>query len=426
MDHFGYSSGVLHVEDVPVASIAEAVGTPFYAYSTATLERHYRLFERAFDEQPVRICFAVKANPNKAVLSVLARAGAGADVVSAGEMHLAMAAGIPADRIVFSGVGKTRAELEAALEAGIYQINVESENELHVLSDVAQRLGRRAPVAFRVNPDVGVDTHEKIATGRKENKFGIDWERIVPLYRTASGLPGIDMKGVGVHIGSQILDLAPFRQAFERVRTLVGTLRAEGLSVERVDLGGGVGISYRRSTNEQIGPDPGDYAALAREYFADLGVRLICEPGRVIAGNAGMLISRVVYIKKGLTRTFVILDAGLNDLIRPALYEAWHEIIPVVQPPPGASLAPVDVVGPVCETGDTFARQRPMPPLAEGDLVAFATAGAYGAAMSSTYNGRPLVPEVLVSGNRFAVVRRRATIEEMTALESVPDWLSDR
>lgn len=422
MDYFGYSSGLLQAEDVPIPSIAEAVGTPFYVYSAATLERHYRVFERAFAGQSARICFAVKANANKAVLGILAKAGAGADVVSAGEMRLAMEAGVPADRIVFSGVGKTRAELEDALKAGVYQINVESENELYVLSDIARRLGKTAPVAFRVNPDVGVDTHEKIATGRKENKFGIDWERVVPLYHAASRLPGIDMKGVGVHIGSQILDLVPFRLAFGRVRTLVMTLRAEGLSVERVDLGGGVGIPYRRNCNERIGLDPQDYAALAREQFADLGVQLICEPGRVIAGNAGMLVSRVVYIKEGQTRTFVIVDAGLNDLIRPALYDAYHEIIPIVQPQPGASLAPVDVVGPVCETGDTFAKQRRLPPLNEGDLVAFATAGAYGAVMSSTYNGRPLVPEVLVSGSRFAVVRRRATIEEMTALESVPNW----
>ncbi|ABC21201.1 diaminopimelate decarboxylase [Rhodospirillum rubrum] len=422
MDYFSYRNGQLHAEDVALAAIAEAVGTPFYVYSAATLERHFRVFSDAFAGQPITLCFATKTNGNKAVLALLAGLGAGADVVSQGEMEHALAAGVPAGRIVFSGVAKTKAEMAAALEAGIFQINVESEPELEALSEVAQALGKTAPVALRINPDVAAATHDKIATGRKENKFGIDWTVAPAIFAKAAGLPGIAVKGVAVHIGSQILDLDPFRRAFERLRELVLALRADGIALERVDLGGGLGIPYHR--DDPASPPPAEYAALARRIFGDLGVHLVAEPGRLIAGNAGMLVSRVVYRKQGETRTFLILDAGFNDLIRPAMYDAFHDILPVTAAAENAVLTPVDVVGPICESGDIFARQRPLPPIAAGDLVAFATAGAYGASMSSTYNGRPLVPEVMVSGDRFAVVRRRPSVAEMTALESVPPWLA--
>ncbi|CCG08129.1 diaminopimelate decarboxylase [Pararhodospirillum photometricum] len=421
MDHFTYKSGILHAEDVPLPRIAESVGTPFYVYSSATLEHHYRVITEAFTGQDAHVCFATKTNGNKAVLTLLGRLGAGADVVSVGEMRHAIAAGIPAKRVVFSGVGKTRDELTAALSLGIAQINVESEPELRALSEFASAMGTLAPVALRINPDVTADTHDKISTGRKENKFGIDWATAPALFRLANTLPGIDLKGVAVHIGSQILDLAPFRAAFLRLRELVLSLRGEGIALKRVDLGGGLGVPYHR--DDPSSPAPSAYAALAKECFGDLGVTLILEPGRLIAGNAGLLVSRVVYVKEGAARKFLILDAGFNDLVRPAMYDAYHEILPVEQPAPDAPYEPLDVVGPICETGDLFARQRPLPPLAPDALVAFATAGAYGAAMSSTYNGRPLVPEVLVKGNRFDVVRRRPTLAEMTALESVPEWL---
>jgi diaminopimelate decarboxylase len=420
MDHFTYRDGVLHAEDVPLSRIAEAVGTPFYVYSSATLARHYTVFAEAFQGMDALVCFATKTNGNKAVLNLLASLGAGADVVSAGEMHHAIAAGIPAERIVFSGVAKTREELAAALAAGIFQINVESVPELETLSQVASAMGCVAPVSLRVNPDVAADTHAKIATGRKENKFGVEWTNAHAVYKHALGLPGIAVKGVAVHIGSQILDLAPFRAAFQRVRDLVLLLRADGINLERVDLGGGLGIPYHR--DDPKSPPPADYAAMVKEVLGDLGVTLVAEPGRLIAGNAGMLVSKVIYVKEGATRSFLILDAGMNDLVRPAMYDAFHDILPVDEPAPGAERTPIDVVGPICETGDLFAKQRSLPAIPEGGLVAFATAGAYGAVMASTYNGRPLVPEVLVKGDKFAVVRRRPTLEEMTALESLPDW----
>jgi diaminopimelate decarboxylase len=420
MDHFTYRDGVLHAEDVPLPRIAEAVGTPFYVYSSATLARHYTVFAEAFQGMDALVCFATKTNGNKAVLNLLARLGAGADVVSAGEMHHAIAAGIPAERIVFSGVAKTREELAAALAAGIFQINVESVPELETLSQVATAMGCVAPVSLRVNPDVAADTHAKIATGRKENKFGVEWTNAHAVYKHALGLPGIAVKGVAVHIGSQILDLAPFRAAFQRVRDLVLLLRADGINLERVDLGGGLGIPYHR--DDPKSPPPADYAAMVKEVLGDLGVTLVAEPGRLIAGNAGMLVSKVIYVKEGATRSFLILDAGMNDLVRPAMYDAFHDILPVDEPAPDAERTPIDVVGPICETGDLFAKQRSLPAIPEGGLVAFATAGAYGAVMASTYNGRPLVPEVLVKGDKFAVVRRRPTLEEMTALESLPDW----
>ncbi|WP_413205613.1 diaminopimelate decarboxylase [Rhodospirillum sp. A1_3_36] len=420
MDHFAYRDGVLHAESVSMTRIAEAVGTPFYVYSSATLTRHLTVFTEAFAGLDALVCFATKANGNKAVLNLLGKLGAGADVVSVGEMHHAIAAGIPVDRIIFSGVGKTRDELAAALTAGIFQINVESLPELESLSQVAVEMGVEAPVSIRVNPDVAADTHEKITTGRKENKFGIEWINAPAIYKRAQALPGIAVKGVAVHIGSQILDLAPFRATFQRLRDLILQLRVEGIHLERVDLGGGLGVPYRRS--DPSSPPPADYAAMVKEVLGDLGIKIVCEPGRLIAGNAGMLVSKVIYVKEGESRSFLILDAGMNDLVRPAMYEAFHDILPVDEPAADAENAPVDVVGPICETGDLFARQRLLPPIPADALVAFATAGAYGAVMASTYNGRPLIPEVLVDGDRFAVVRRRPTLEEMTALESLPDW----
>jgi diaminopimelate decarboxylase len=420
-DFFTYRGGELYAEDVPAARIAAAVGTPFYLYSAASLAGRYRRFADAFAAERPLVCFAVKANANLAVLRVLAGVGAGADVVSEGELRRALAAGIPPDRIIFSGVGKTRAELEAALAAGIRQINVESVPELRRLGEVAAERGETARVAIRVNPDVDALTHAKIATGKKENKFGVDIDEAPAAYRLAADLPGIEPVGLAVHIGSQLVDLAPFRNAFERVGELVIELRGEGLPVHRLDLGGGVGIRYHAETP----PEPGAYAGLVREVFGTLGLELAFEPGRVLCGPSGVLVARVVYVKEGASRRFVILDAAMNDLIRPALYDAWHDIVPVRLPPEGAVLAPVDVVGPVCETGDTFATERELAPMAEDDLVAFTNAGAYGAVMSSTYNSRKLVPEVLVSGDRFAVVRARPSYEAMLAMDSVPEWLDE-
>ena len=422
MNHFDYRDGALHAEDVPLAEIAAQVGTPFYCYSTATLVRHYGVFADALAAAGLdaTICYALKANPNIAVVRTLARLGAGADVVSEGELRQALAAGVPPGRIVFSGVGKTRRELEFAVAKGILQINVESEPELLALAEIAAARGVRMPIALRVNPDVDAGTHEKITTGRKENKFGIEWTRAHEVFRRARALPGVEVVAVACHIGSQLTELAPFRDAFHRVRDLVAILRADGFDIRRLDLGGGLGVPYA----DEMPPGPADYAATIAATLGDLGCRIVLEPGRLLVGNAGILVSRVVYVKEGATRTFVIVDAAMNDLMRPALYDAHHVIQPVAEPPAGAPLLPVDVVGPVCESGDTFARQRPLPPLRSGDLVAFRTAGAYGAAMASTYNSRPLVPEVLVEGGRFAVVRARPSYDDMLALESLPDWLS--
>ncbi len=422
MNHFDYRDGVLHAEEVSLADIAGRVGTPFYCYSTATLVRHYGVFADAFRAAGLdsTICYALKANPNIAVVRTLARLGAGADVVSEGELRQALAAGVPPGRIVFSGVGKTRRELEFAVAKGILQINVESEPELLALAEIAALRGVRMPIALRVNPDVDAGTHEKITTGRKENKFGIEWTRAHEVFRRARDLPGIEVVAVACHIGSQLTELAPFRDAFHRVRDLVAILRADGFDIRRLDLGGGLGVPYAG----EVPPSPADYADTIRSTLGDLGCRIVLEPGRLLVGNAGVLVSRVVYVKEGATRTFAIVDAAMNDLMRPALYDAHHAIQPVAEPPAGAPLLPVDVVGPVCESGDTFARQRPLPPLAAGDLVVFRTAGAYGAAMASTYNSRLLVPEVLVDGGRFAVVRARPTYEEMLARESLHDWLA--
>jgi diaminopimelate decarboxylase len=419
MDHFNYRDGVLHAEGVPLTRIAEAVGTPAYVYSSATLENHYRAFADAFAGQKATICYAVKANSNQAVIRTLARLGAGADVLSEGEMRRALAAGVPAGRIVFSGVGKTRDEIRLALEHGVGQINVESEPELDLVAEVAASMGTRAPIALRVNPDVDARTHEKITTGRKENKFGIDIRRAPEIYDRAAEMPGIEVVGIAVHIGSQLTELAPFRDAFGLVAELAGELRRSGHAIRRLDLGGGLGVPYRDETP----PSPGAYAAVVKEATGPLDVEVVLEPGRLIAANAGILLTRVLFVKAGDTRTFVVVDAGMNDLIRPALYDAWHRIVPVAEPPPGAPERPVDVVGPVCETGDIFARDRSLPVLHSNELLVVRSAGAYGAVMSSTYNSRPLVPEVLVKDDAFAVVRPRQTIEQLLGLDSMPDWL---
>ena len=408
-DFFSYRDGELYAEAVPVARIAEAVGTPFYLYSAGSLTARYRGFAEAFAPASPLICYAVKANANLAVLRVFARLGAGADVVSEGELRRALAAGIPPQRIIFSGIGKTRAELEFALAAGIHQINVESIPELRRLSEIAAARGATARIAIRVNPDVDALTHAKIATGKKENKFGIDLEDAGEAYAVASELPCIEPVGLAMHIGSQLVDLAPFREAFGRLAELVLELRGAGFAVHRLDLGGGLGIKY----HGERPPEPSAYAALVRDAFGALELDLAVEPRRVLVGPAGLLVARVIYVKEGGSRRFVIVDAAMNDLIRPALYDAWHDIVPVRLPAPGAVLSPADVVGPVCETGDSFATERDLPPLAEDDLVALTGAGAYGAVMSSTYNSRLLVPEVLVSGSRFAVIRARPSRDRL-------------
>ncbi|MGE0044593.1 MAG: diaminopimelate decarboxylase [Hyphomonadaceae bacterium] len=422
MNHFEYKNGVLHCEDVSLAAIAEAAGTPCYVYSSATLARHIQVFREAFAPRDVLIAFAVKANANVAVLATLAKLGAGADTVSAGEIKRALAAGVPPSRIIFSGVGKTDEELAFALETGVHQINVESVAELETLGAIAQRLGKRATVAIRVNPDVGdAGAHDKISTGKADNKFGVGRETALQLYAKATAHPALDPKGLAVHIGSQIRSLDPLRAAFIVLREMTDTLRAEGLSVERLDLGGGLGIPY---FNEPEPPSPAAYAAMARDVFEGLDVALAIEPGRLIAGNAGVLVTRVIRIQERPGRRMLVLDAGMNDLIRPAMYDAFHELKPVQAPAPGAQRAPFDLVGPICETGDTFARARELPALAPGDLAAFMTAGAYGAVMASTYNARDLAPEVLVKGGEFAVVRRRFTIADQLALEAPPPWLT--
>ena len=421
MDHFLYRDGILHAEDVPIPEIAAQVGTPFYVYSAATLTRHFRLFEEALAWGPHLVCYAMKANSNQAVIRLMASLGAGVDVVSGGEYLRARAAGVPGERIVFSGVGKTAEEMRLALEGGIRQFNVESEPELARLSRVASAMGAIAPVTVRVNPDVDARTHEKIATGRYDNKFGIPISRAREVYAEAARLPGIEVVGIDVHIGSQLTDLAPFEAAYLKVADLARALRADGHDIRRLDLGGGLGIPYERSNAAP--PLPLDYGEMVRRTVGDLGCEIEIEPGRLIAGNAGLLVSEVIYLKHGEGRDFLILDAAMNDLVRPAMYGAWHDIVPVREAAAGVDLHPVDVVGPVCETGDTFARGRPMPPLAEGDLVAFRSAGAYGAVMSSEYNTRPLIPEVMVMNDHFAVIRRRPTFDEIISRDTIPPWL---
>lgn len=417
---FHYRGGELYAEELPVARIAAAVGTPFYLYSAAGFTAQYRRFADAFLPERPLICYAVKANSNLAVLRLMAGLGAGADVVSEGELRRALAAGVPPERIIFSGVGKTAAEMRAALDAGIHQINVESVPELRRLSEVTSAQGRIARIAIRVNPDVDAHTHFKISTGRKENKFGIELDEAVAAFELAGQLPGIEPIGLAVHIGSQLTDLEPYRRAFERVAELILELRALGFSVARLDLGGGIGVRY----HAERPPEPLSYARLVRDIFGTLGLTLAFEPGRVLTAAAGLLVSQVLYVKEGSTRRFVIVDAAMNDLIRPALYDAWHDIVPVRLPEADASLTPADVVGPVCETGDTFAVDRELPPFAEGDLLAFTAAGAYGAVMSTTYNSRLLVPEVLVAGQRFSVIRARPSYDALLSLDTIPQWLS--
>ncbi|MDT8857259.1 diaminopimelate decarboxylase [Paracoccaceae bacterium Fryx2] len=421
MDHFLYRNGILHAEDVALPEIAAAVGTPFYCYSTATLTRHYHLFQQALTPLPHLVCFAIKSLSNIAVLKTLGDLGAGMDVVSGGEYLRARAAGVPGDRIVFSGVGKTRAEMRLALEGGIRQFNVESEPELRALSEVATSMGTTAPIALRVNPDVDAKTHAKIATGRKEDKFGIPIGHAPAVYAEAARLPGIEVVGIDVHIGSQLTELAPFEQAFAKIADLTALLRAQGHDIRRLDLGGGLGIPYTRSN--EAPPLPLDYGALIKRTLGHLDCEIEIEPGRLISGNAGILVASVIYLKHGEGQDFLILDAAMNDLVRPSMYDAHHDIIPVTEPAPGQEMQPFDVVGPVCETGDTFARARPLPPLGEGDLLAFRSAGAYGAVMASEYNSRPLIPEVLVKGDHFAVIRARPTFDEILNRDTIPEWL---
>jgi diaminopimelate decarboxylase len=418
MNHFGYRDGALYAEDVALSEIAAAVGTPFYCYSTATLRRHYRVFADAFEGLDAQVCYAMKANSNLAVVRTLAELGAGADVVSEGELRQALAAGVAPEKIVFSGVGKTRGELAFALRAGIAQINVESEPELAALTELAAEAGLRAPVALRVNPDVDAETHEKIATGRAGDKFGIDIDRAPELYARASNLPGIEPVGLAVHIGSQLTELAPFRAAFTRLAALTRALRAEGLTVSRLDLGGGLGIVY----DGEAPPLPIDYGAMVRETVGDLGCELMFEPGRVLVGNAGILITSVIYVKDAALR-FVIVDAAMNDFLRPALYGARHRIIPVDEPAADAALTAAEVVGPVCETGDVLASAKDLPELGPGDLLAVESAGAYGAVMASTYNMRLPVAEVIVNADKFFVIRPRPDYDTLLATDRLPPWL---
>jgi diaminopimelate decarboxylase len=421
LNHFDYRDGVLHAEDVPVPEIAKAIGTPFYCYSTATLERHVKVFSDAFADMDALVCYAMKANSNQAVLTTIARAGAGVDVVSEGELRRALAAGIPANRIMFSGVGKTRPEMDHALEVGIYCFNVESEPELEVLNERALLMGKRAPVSFRVNPDVDARTHHKISTGKKENKFGISFERARAVYQHAAALPGIEVTGIDMHIGSQITELQPFDDAFKLLKELVETLRADGHRIEHVDIGGGLGIPYK--LDNDLPPLPDEYAAIVKGQLKGLDCRIVTEPGRLIVGNAGILVTEVIYVKDGGDKTFVIVDAAMNDLIRPTLYEAWHEIQPVVISAANAPRIKADVVGPVCETGDYLALDREMSMPKAGELLAVGSAGAYGAVQAGTYNTRPLIAEVLVKDGQFHVIRPRQTYEELIGLDSLPDWL---
>ena len=423
MDHFLYKKGALHAEDVAVRNIAAEVGTPFYCYSTATLTRHYQLFTQALDPMPHLVCFAIKSLSNVAVLKVLGNLGAGMDVVSGGEYQRALAAGVSGEKIVFSGVGKTQDEMRMALLGGIRQFNVESEAELLALSQVASSLDKIAPITIRVNPDVDAKTHEKIATGKKENKFGIPINRASEVYALAASLPGIDVIGIDVHIGSQLTDLAPFEEAYLKIAELTVRLREQGHNIRRLDLGGGLGIPYEKS-NLPL-PLPSDYGALIKRTLGHLGCEIEIEPGRLISGNAGILVSKVIYVKEGEGQDFLILDAAMNDLVRPSMYGAHHDIIPVQEAAIGAKTRPYDIVGPVCETGDTFAKARPLTDLTAGDLVAFRSAGAYGAVMASEYNSRPLIPEVLVHDHNFAVIRPRPTLEEMIARDRMPEWLSN-
>lgn len=421
MHHFDYRDGVLHAEGVDLNALAATVGTPFYCYSTATLIRHYRVFAGAFADVDALVCYAMKANSNQAVIKTLADLGAGADVVSGGELKRARAAGIPANKIMFSGLGKTEAEMALALDEGILCINVESEPELHLLSKVAKAKGRTAHVSVRVNPDVDAKTHHKIATGKAENKFGIPISRAREVYTHAAALPGIKVSGVDMHIGSQITDLDPFGNAFALLAEFVRDLRADGHTISHIDLGGGLGIPYH--DDNEPPPHPEEYAAVVKRATRGLNCKLIFEPGRLLVGNAGILVTRVLFMKHGDVKHFVVVDAAMNDLIRPTLYDAHHAIMPVAEPKPDAKRLRADVVGPVCESGDFLAKDRDMVEPKDGDLLAVMTAGAYGAVQAGTYNTRALVPEVLVNGDRWALVRPRVEVEQLIALDHLPKWL---
>jgi diaminopimelate decarboxylase len=421
MHHFHYRDGVLHAEAVDLTALAEAVGTPFYCYASATIERHYKVFAGAFADVDALVCYAMKANSNQAVIATLARLGAGADVVSEGELLRARMAGVPPGKIMFSGVGKTAHELALAVDENILCINVESEPELELLSSIAAAKGRAAAISIRVNPDVDPKTHAKIATGKAENKFGIPISRAREVYARAAKLKGVRVIGVDMHIGSQIIELDPFGDAFALLADFVGVLRADGHAISHVDLGGGLGIPYREDNEPP--PDPDAYAAIVKRATRDLGCKLIFEPGRLIVGNAGILVTRAIYLKRGEAKTFVIVDAGMNDLVRPTLYEAHHDIKPVRQAPVGARRITADVVGPVCESGDYLALDRALVEPKPGDLLAVMTAGAYGAAQAGTYNSRALVPEVLVRNDEWAIIRPRQTLDELIGLDRLPDWL---
>ena len=422
MRHFDYKDGEMHAENIPLSKIAAEVGTPVYVYSTATFTRHYKVFAENFSDTEALVAYSVKANSNIAVLATLAKLGAGADVVSGGELKRALIAGIPAKKIVFSGVGKTREEMEDALTAGIRVFNVESLPELRLLNEIALSMGKKAPIAFRVNPDVTAGGHDKISTGKKENKFGIAWSRAEATYSEAAKLPAIKIVGVDVHIGSQISDLAPFEKAIVKVGGLIKRLRAAGHNITSFDIGGGLGIPYGNNTTPP--PLPSEYAAMVKRLTADLNVEMIFEPGRMIAGNSGILLSEVLYVKRGEDRDFLIIDAAMNDLLRPALYDAFHDMEAVKQPSLD-QMETYDVVGPICESGDTFTKGREMPRLESGELIVLHSAGAYGAAQASQYNTRPLIPEVLVNGDEFAVIRSRPSVEDILKTESLPDWLDN-
>ena len=421
MDHFIYKKGELHAEEVPITKIAAQVGSPFYVYSTATLERHFRLFDEALAGLDHLVCYAMKAASNQAIIKTLAALGAGMDVVSGGEYMRAITAGVSPERIVFSGVGKTLSEMEMIISGGVRQVNVESEPEMELLNKIALNYGIQVPITVRINPDVDAKTHAKIATGKSENKFGIPISRAREVYGYAASLKGLSVVGIDVHIGSQLTDLGPFAIAYRKVAELTQVLREDGHDIKRLDLGGGLGIPYSRS--DEALPLPKDYGDMIKREVGHLGCEVEIEPGRLIAGNAGLLISSVIYVKEGEERNFLIIDAAMNDLIRPAMYDALHEIVPVIEPPCGQKRKTYDVVGPVCESGDTFERGCELANLDDGDLVAFRSAGAYGAVMSSEYNSRPLIPEVMVKEYEFAVIRPRPTLDEMINRDKLPKWL---
>ncbi|PCI33864.1 MAG: diaminopimelate decarboxylase [Alphaproteobacteria bacterium] len=427
MDHFGFKQGEMYVEDLAIREIADQVGTPFYCYSTETLIRHYTVFCEAFIDHDFLLCYAVKANTNQAIIKTLAAQGSGADVVSEGELRRALKAGIPAQKIVYSGVAKTEREMTFALEQDIFQFNVESVPELEQLSRVADSMGKVAAIAFRINPDVDAKTHAKISTGKSENKFGVPWTSAREIYALAAKLPGIRVQGVDLHIGSQLTDLAPFAEAFQRIVSLIEDLRADGHDISVLDLGGGLGIPYDREVSKP--PLPLEYGEMVTKIVGHLGCKIIIEPGRLLVGNAGVLVSKVIYVKEGENRKFLIIDAAMNDLVRPSMYDAYHEIVAVAESEPPVSGDAVansvtyDVVGPVCETGDTFARDRQLPELKRGELVVIRSAGAYGAVMASTYNTRRLIPEVLVKGSNYAIIRPRPDYDDIIGLDKIPEWL---